>query len=79
MVDFEELILFVSPVRLPLRAGGVLGAQSPSNGVGSFSLERFLFVFRGEFSAGNRYPQARQQRIGAGIMTYSGREEERAP
>ena len=33
---------------------GVLGAQSPPQmGLGLFLVERFLFVFRGEFSAGN--------------------------
>ena len=41
--------------RTPAAASGAgfWGRRPPSNGVGSFSLERFLFVFRGEFSAGN--------------------------
>ena len=63
-----------------------------ASGAGSGSAEPpatgFVFVFGSvsSSSAGELfspraicYPQAHQQRIGAGIMTYSGREEERAP
>jgi hypothetical protein len=46
-----------------------------------FLLERFLFVFRERFFSPRAicYRQAHHQGIGACIMTYSGREEERAP
>ena len=59
---------------------GVWGRRAPSNGCGLFLLERFLFVFREElFLLGQSAIRKRTQRIGACIMTYSGREEERAP
>ena len=69
------------PERLPRRAVRGLGAQSPQGRGCFFLLERFLFVFRESFFSPRAicYPQAHQQRIGACIMTYSGREEERAP
>jgi hypothetical protein len=79
VVEFEELVVVVSPERLPRRAGRGLGAQR--RGFAVFLLERFLFVFRerffllGQTAIRKRTPQG----FDACIMTYSGREEERAP
>jgi hypothetical protein len=47
VVEFEELVVVVSPERLPRRAGRGLGAQR--RGFAVFLLERFLFVFRERF------------------------------
>ena len=60
---------------------GVWGRIAPRERVGFFLLERFLFVFRERFFSPRAicYPQAHPPGIGACIMTYSGREEERAP
>ena len=71
-----------SPERLPRRVGAGLGVHSPpGTGFVFFLLERFLFIFRERFVSPRAicYPQAHPQGIGACIMTYSGREEERAP
>ena len=69
--------------RTPAAASGAGsgGASPPATGFWLFLLERFLFVFRERFFSPRAicYPQAHQQGIGACIMTYSGREEERAP
>ena len=60
---------------------GVWGASPPATGFWLLLLERFLFVFRERFFSPRAicYPQAHPQGLGACIMTYSGREEERAP
>jgi hypothetical protein len=60
---------------------GLGGAEPPKERFWLFLLERFLFVFRERFVSPRAicYPQAHPQGIGACIMTYSGREEERAP
>jgi hypothetical protein len=80
VVEFGELICLFPPNACRGERCGVLGAQSlQSNVVGFFSLERFLFVFRGGFSSGNLLSASAHKRIGTCIMTYSGREEERAP
>jgi hypothetical protein len=79
VVEFEELVVVVSPERRPRRAVRGLGAQR--RGFAVFLLERFLFIFRERFFSprANCYPQAHPQGFDACIMTYSGREEERAP
>jgi hypothetical protein len=75
-------LLSFPPNAYCLRAVRGLGAQSPQRGgFAVFLLERFLFVFRERFFSPrtNCYPQAHHQGFDACIMTYSGREEERAP
>jgi hypothetical protein len=82
VVECKELVVVVPPERLPRRAVRGVGAHSPQRrGFGWFLLERFLFGFRESFFSPRAicYPQAHPQGIGAYIMTYSGREEERAP
>ena len=67
--------------RTPAAASGAgFGGAEPPCGWVFFLLERFLFVFRGEFSRGQSAIRKRTSKgIDACIMTYSGREEERAP
>jgi hypothetical protein len=58
----------------------VWGRRAPSMWLGLFSFGAFpLHLPRRVSPRAICYPQAHQQRIGACIMTYSGREEERAP
>jgi hypothetical protein len=69
--------------RTPAAASGAGsgGAEPPATRFEFFLLERFLFVFGEHFFSprANCYPQAHHQGLDACIMTYSGREEERAP
>ena len=62
---------------------GFQGAQSPAGSTWMvFLSERFLFFFRERLFLLPRaicYPQASEKNGGACTMTYSGREEERAP
>ena len=67
----------------PFAVGGALrGAQRLSVDQWFFFLERFLFVLPGEYCFLPRatcYPPALSKKSHASTMTYSGREEERAP
>jgi hypothetical protein len=55
VVEFGELICLFPPNACRGERCGVLGAPSLQSNVNwvFFLLERFLFIFRGEFSSGN--------------------------
>ena len=83
MVECKELVVVVPPERLPRRAVRGVGAQSPqrrgfglvSSGAFPLRLPEELFFLLGQSAIRKRTHRG----IGAYIMTYSGREEERAP
>ena len=82
VVEFKELVVVVPPERLPRRAVRGLGEHSPQRlgfgcffwSVSSSSSGSALFLL-GQSAIRKRTHKG----IGACIMTYSGREEERAP